>query len=967
VPAWVLAFVTAVGLALAGTPVLRRLAVAIGFVDHPARHKSHRQPVPYLGGIAIITSVLVAQLFEGGLRPRVALLLTGAAGLGAMGLLDDDRTIDPRFRFAAELAAAGLAVGVGIRIHASGIPLVDILLTILWIVGVTNAINLLDNMDALAAGVCLVAALSVFALAILGRQPVIATLGAAVAGACLGFLAFNRPPASIFMGDAGSLFLGFVLAILTVNVSPALFPPVSFLVPLLILALPVLDTTVVTLARLRHGRPVSQGGRDHLSHRLVRRGMRPRSAVALLVAFEAVLGTLAVLSGRRVVPVWLTLVVAIGLLGALALAARVKIYPEDAVGYPRALRRAVIGILVAMPVFAAPAVIALFNASGPARAGARAAELGIGALQAGDAKAGAAHFHEAKDQLDKAETHLDRPFVLLGLAIPGLSSNLQASRTVVSIANQLSDAGLRLAEASDAGPVDVTGEIPLDRLRRLTPELERADAVVKSARRRLDSIEQPFLVPAVAEAVDDLNARLASRAAPVELASRTAQLLPTLLGADGPRHYFLAFQNSAELRGNGGFIGNWGEIIGEGGRLRLDRFGRLAELNEAGTRPLTATSVDADFVSRWRNFNPTQYWEQVNVSPDFPTTAGLIAELYPQSGGREIDGVIAVDPTGLAAMLQLTGPVYLPQWPVPVTAANVVDIVLRDAYVAFPQDDRVTFLGDLTKQVAEAFTRADLSRPAALASSLGSAAGNGHMVVWMSRPEEQTLMTDLGVTGAVPRLKGDSLLVVNQNLAANKVDSFFHRRIRYDVAIAPGGSGSQSATLTGRAEVTLSNDAPASGLPAQVIGPYDERFQPGENRTYVSVYTPFAAVGAALDGVPLDMDSEKELGRYAQSTEISIPAMSSRTLTLDLAGRVSLTEDGWYRLDVQHQTSLVPDDVEVNIEVPRGWRISEVKGLDPVGERRATGRMELERAHTILVRVVRTGWAGVWERLTDRS
>ena len=216
----------------------------------------------------------------------------------------------------------------------------------MWIVGVTNAINLLDNMDALAAGVSAVAALSVFALAILGRQPVVATLAAAVAGACLGFLVYNRPPASIFMGDAGSLFLGFVLAILTINVSPAVFPPVSFLIPLLLLAIPVLDTTVVTLARLRRGRPVSQGGRDHLSHRLAKRGLRRRTAVAVLIGCESVLGMLAVLAGRRVMPGGRRRRGGGGHGGGLlAVTAKAKVYREPVVGFPRRLQRAVVAIL----------------------------------------------------------------------------------------------------------------------------------------------------------------------------------------------------------------------------------------------------------------------------------------------------------------------------------------------------------------------------------------------------------------------------------------------------------------------------------------------------------------------------------------------------------------------------------------------------------------------------------------------
>ena len=629
-PAWALAFLTAVTLALVGTPVLRRLALATGFVDQPAARKSHRNPVPYLGGIAIITSVLVALIFEARAAPRVAVLMIGAAGLGAMGLLDDDRTVDPRFRFLAETLAAVLAVAVGVRIHATGVEVIDIGITILWIVGVTNAINLLDNMDALAAGVSAVAACSVFALAILGRQPVVATLAAAVVGACLGFLVYNRPPASIFMGDAGSLFLGFVLAILTINVSPALFPPVSFLVPLLLLAIPVLDTTVVTVCRLRRGRPVSQGGRDHLSHRLAKRGMRRRTAVAVLIACEAVLGAMAVLAGRRIVPAAAAVVVAVVVLGSLmAATAKVGVYREPVIGFPRRLKKAVALVALAMPILGAPAAIALMRANGPARAGADAANQALDAFRAGDSQASAALFREATEHLAQADRRLDGPLVSLGLIVPGLSSNLHASRTLVSVGEELAGAGINLAEVADIEMADSGGgNIPLDRLKALTPALERSVVVVERARRMVSDLQVNFLLPPLADAVHDLSDRLERETSSTALAAESARRLPAILGDEGTRRYFLAFQNNAELRGSGGFIGNWGEIVAEKGKLRLERFGRLEELIDAGTHP-REVSGDPAFFERWKDFDPGQYWQQINVSPDFPTSAQLISQVYP--------------------------------------------------------------------------------------------------------------------------------------------------------------------------------------------------------------------------------------------------------------------------------------------------------------------------------------------------
>ncbi len=963
-PSWALAFLTAVGLALVGTPVLRRLATATGFVDHPAPRKSHRRPVPYLGGIAIICSVLVALLFEARAAPRVAVLMAGAAGLGAMGLLDDDRTVDPRFRFLAETAAALLAVAVGVRINATGVEGLDILITVVWIVGVSNAINLLDNMDALAAGVSAVTALSVFALAILGRQPVVATLAAAVAGACLGFLVYNRPPASIFMGDAGSLFLGFVLAILTINVSPAVVPPVSFLIPLLLLAVPVLDTTTVTLARLRRRRPVSQGGRDHLSHRLAKRGLRRRNAVAVLIGCESVLAVLAVLAGRRVVPVAVAVVVAVLIVGGLlAVTAKAEVYKEPVVGFPRTLKRAVVAGLLAVPILAAPALVALARANGPARAGAAAANRALDAFQAGDSEASAELFRQASVFLATAESRLDGPLVSLGLIVPGLASNLHASRTLVSVGTTLAVAGIDLAEVAD---IDLAategGRLPLDRLKRLTPELGDAVAVVEQAQHDMGRLRENFLVPPLADAVRELSLRLDRDTESTALAAQGATLLPAILGDGGTRRYFLAFQNNAELRGTGGFMGNWGELVGESGRLRLERFGRLEELNGAGTKPRMVTA-DPQFFERWRTFNPGQFWQQVNVSPDFPTTARLIAELYPQSGGRPVDGVIAVDPPGLAAMLKLSGPVSVPRWPVPVTSENVVDVTLRQAYEEFPQDERVAFLGDLARLVAEAFTRADLGRPGQVTAALGPAASEGHLLAWMADPAEQALMVRLGIAGELGEVRGDSLLVVNQNLAANKIDSFLTRHVRYDVALDPSSS---PTSIRGRLELTMDNAAPASGLSPQVIGPFDDRFRAGENRTYVSVYTPFATGSATLDGRPVTLDHQPDLGRVAHSTTLSIPAGSSRTLVLDVEGTVTLA-DGWYRLDLHHQTSLVPDDVAVSVSVPKGWRIAQVQGLKLDGDRRATTQVAAKSRLTVLVRLERIGWAGVWERLTARS
>jgi len=331
-----LAFALAV--TVCAVPSLRRLAVATGFVDRPGGHKSHVRPTPYLGGVALIAGVLAGMLVGGDLGAVVIVIALGAGVLGTVGLIDDHRTVHPGIRLLLQVAAAGVPVLLGLRVSVTGVAVVDAAITLVWIVGVTNAFNLLDNMDGLSSGVAAAAGTSILALAVLGGQEPVARTAAAVVGATLGFLLYNRRPASIFMGDTGSLFLGFVVAVLAIEVNPPVSPPMSFLVPLLVLGLPMLDTATVVLARVRRGQSVLSGGKDHLSHRLVALGVAPGPAVAILVGVEVVMGALAVAIGRHVVSPPL------GALGAGALllvlcvfTAQATVYQHAIVGWPRPL------------------------------------------------------------------------------------------------------------------------------------------------------------------------------------------------------------------------------------------------------------------------------------------------------------------------------------------------------------------------------------------------------------------------------------------------------------------------------------------------------------------------------------------------------------------------------------------------------------------------------------------------------
>ncbi len=291
-------------LSLLLTPLCLRLAVHRGFLDHPGAHKGHESPVPYLGGLAIVGALSVAVIAAAVVRPppskfdELIIVLGIALGLSVVGLVDDLRGLGATVRLAAEIGAGvGIwAIGIGVQFTGSGAA--NALLTVLWIVGITNAFNLLDNADGLSAGVAGVSAASFFAIAAVDAQYLVAGLAIALAGCALGFLRHNYHPARIYMGDAGSLYLGFLLAYLGLKVRYPLPENIALLVAPVVLTIPILDTSLVTFTRLLHGRSPFRGGRDHISHRLMRLGFPVRWAVGSMYLATASLGVIALVISR---------------------------------------------------------------------------------------------------------------------------------------------------------------------------------------------------------------------------------------------------------------------------------------------------------------------------------------------------------------------------------------------------------------------------------------------------------------------------------------------------------------------------------------------------------------------------------------------------------------------------------------------------------------------------------------------
>jgi len=296
-------FLAALAAAVVLTPVAIRVARASGAVAVPKSDRWHKEPTPLLGGIAVTGAILVALLVWGGFDRQILAVAGGVLLLHVVGLVDDLKGVRPAGKLVAQTAATGLLLWGGVRANWPEDVLLSAPLTVIWVLGITNALNLLDNMDGLAAGIAGISGLAVAACAVLipdGLGVQSALVGMAVAGAALGFLLYNRNPARVFMGDCGSLPLGFALAAASLLAThrEAGNLVIVLAAPLLALAVPILDTTFVSVLRKWNGRRISQGGRDHLSHRLVALGIPEKRAVRLLWLMSAVFGVFAVVATR---------------------------------------------------------------------------------------------------------------------------------------------------------------------------------------------------------------------------------------------------------------------------------------------------------------------------------------------------------------------------------------------------------------------------------------------------------------------------------------------------------------------------------------------------------------------------------------------------------------------------------------------------------------------------------------------
>ena len=467
----------------------------------------------------------------------------------------------------------------------------------------------------------------------------------------------------------------------------------------------------------------------------------------------------------------------------------------------------------------------------------------------------------------------------------------------------------------------VNGVIDLDAIEVLEQPFGDTNAALRQMSAALASARSPWLVAPIGDRVDQLGDEIDELVEQTDRAVAAVQLAPSMLGRDGPRTYFVAFTTPAEARGLGGFMGTWAELHADDGRLEVIRTGQTAELTGAMGAARPVLDGPADYLARYGRFGAgvdgepvaVDFWSNVTMSPDFPSVTEVFAQLYPASGGREIDGAIALDVETIARFLELTGPVQVegPEGTIRLTSGDAVQYLLRDQYAEIADDDdaRRRARGDHVATDQRRLRR----RPARSARTCRDArAGDGARAGWSSGPGIRKISRCSSASGspAISRRPTGTASRSSARTAAPTSSTPTCAAASATTPIVDEDTGRIQAAVT----IRLANDAPTD-LPADAGGnPFG--LPPGTNRQYLSVYSPWELTAAELDGEATGMEPGRELGWNVFSRFVDIPPGGEVELRLGFAG--ALPTDAPYTLTLRSQPLTYPDVVRIDVRTTDG-------------------------------------------------
>jgi hypothetical protein len=567
---------------------------------------------------------------------------------------------------------------------------------------------------------------------------------------------------------------------------------------------------------------------------------------------------------------------------------------------------------------------------------------GLDALAAGQTTTAEDALGSAADSFQTAAENLDKSWARTARWVPVLAQHRQAAISVLVAAQDLAATARDQAAQLDPNTLRLdAGHIDPQAVAALQTPLERLDQALTTAHEQMGAVRSPWLLWFVDDLLDDLDKRIDRAQTDTDTAHMAADLVPDIVGGSGPRRYLLLFLNPATSRGLGGQIAGFATVLATDGELTTESSGSLIDL-VFGVPANTGVPLNdpPDFAARYEpiaddpgNGTPAPapdglvgggMWPQITRSPNLPSVARAVAQLYPESGGKPIDGVVIVDPEGLAAVLRLTGPVTVPGTSETITADDVADFLLTGQYTLGA--DASDLLPKLVPAVVEQLLGTTFPSPRDVGAVLRPAVDEGRIGAWLVRPEEQALLDRVRATPALPPAgEGDLLAMTVDNRIGNALDPYLERSSTYKVTVFPAAD-----RATAELEVTLTNDAPTAGVSPAVIGNFTGD-PVGTSRPALSILTPLDVVTVEVDGRATAPTTATELGRNAATVPLVIPPGATTTVRFTLSGSASavLDDEGNYVLDVRPLPAARPEQMVIEVAAPSGVPLAVVDG--PLG------------------------------------
>ena len=564
--------------------------------------------------------------------------------------------------------------------------------------------------------------------------------------------------------------------------------------------------------------------------------------------------------------------------------------------------------------------VSAFQAQSDLDEAAEQLDLAVELFGLGDEDGARSSLAAAGRSIDEARAAATRPWLAPAAIFPVLSQHDRLLDT-------LTDEGRRTVAASDLvlEELDRTsltiggGRIDLDAVVSVTPAMDGLAAATRRAEAALTDARSAWLIGPARTGLDESLERLADITEATGRASDVLALAPSVFGRDRPANHLVLFATPAELRGSTGLVGNWALIRADDGALRLDGVGRASDLNDALERTQVTLREPEGYIERYgANAIETEF-QDVTLSPHFPDVASVAAQLFTAVEGVPIDNVMLIDPFGVAALLQLTGPVGV--LGTMLTADNVAEFLLVDQYQTFETEEaRVEFLSLLLGTTFGRLLEVEFPAPWELDDVFADIVGQDRLVFGATGEPDATLLDDLGLAGTFRRSDdaADFAAVILQNAGQNKADTFLERGFAYEVDLDP-----TTGRLGAVARVELTNTIVDLTLPGPIVGNNDQGYPLGTNVAQVTLYSPHRLTSVALDGQEIAAQARTEFGLRTYSVLVELGPGAASTLEFALDGEISAPggESGRYLLELPVQSAVQPLAVEVRVDTGRGWSI----------------------------------------------